>query len=60
MLSRANNRDDMTAAVEIEEYDALLFTVGADGIWRAYDDYGLVAHAPTWRELYERTGGRWN
>lgn len=43
-----------------EEFDAMAFERGYDGLWRAYDDCGLVAVAPSWREIYERVGGRWH
>lgn len=36
------------------------FELGVDGIWRAWDVDGIVAVAPTWRQIYERIGGRWN
>lgn len=43
-----------------EEFDGMAFELGLDGKWRAYDEWGLIAVAPTFRELYEITGGRWN
>lgn len=42
------------------EYEGLAFELGFDGMWRAYDQHGLIAVAPSWRQLYERAGGRWN
>lgn len=49
------------APMPSDEFDALAFELGLDGNWRAYDKaYGLIAVAPSFRSLYERTGGRWN
>lgn len=48
------------APIPPEEFDGLAFELGPDGSWRAYSECGLVASAPTWRELYERMGGRWH
>ena len=39
--------------------DSMAFEYCYDGVWRAYDEHGLVAVAPTWREVWERTGRRW-
>lgn len=49
-----------TSPMPQEDFDAMSFELGRDGIWRAYDENGLVAVAPSWRQLYERTDGRWN
>lgn len=42
-----------------DEFDGLALELGADGVWRAYSECGLVAHAPTFKELFERMGGVW-
>lgn len=42
------------------EFDSMAFELGFDGTWRAYDPCGLVAVAPSFRELYERMGGVWH
>lgn len=46
----------------LEEFggDNITFELGADRIWRAFDEYGLIAVASTFREIYERIGGRWH
>lgn len=46
--------------VSTDEFDAMAFEIGLDGNWRAYDQCGLVAVAPSFRLLFEKTGGRWN
>lgn len=43
-----------------DEFDGLSLEFGYDGVWRAYSQCGLIAHAPSFRELFERLGGRWH
>lgn len=45
---------------ENEIDDGPIFALGPDGMWRVFDCGGIVAVAPTFREVYERAGGRWN
>lgn len=47
------------ASMPPDEFDGLALELGTDGIWRAFDTCGLVAIAPTFRELYQRMGGVW-
>lgn len=48
------------AATPPDEFDGLALELGADGVWRAFDTCGLVAIAPTFRQLFERMGGVWH
>lgn len=46
--------------VPMDEFEGLAFELGLDGTWRAFDQCGLVAVAPSFRQLFERMGGRWH
>lgn len=48
------------ASMPPDEFDGMALELGADGVWRCFDQCGLVAIAPTFRELYQRMGGVWH
>lgn len=55
-------REEVSRRAEAEppaENEGIAFEYCYDGKWRAYDQHGLVASAPTWREVWGRTGRRW-
>ena len=46
--------DDIDPTDTIYEWD------GCSQIWRAYEPNGRVTIAKTFKEIYERSGNRWN
>lgn len=59
MLQRPQSQQEQIEITESYD-DDIVFELGCDGVWRAYSPDGMIAYASTFREIYERIGGRWN